>query len=70
MLENFNYAMCWGRSTKYNPQRVGKDHILQDEDVLQVISKTANQQKQDKNYNARVQAYYDRYKKKKKALKT
>jgi len=44
--------------------------MLDDEDVLQVIVKTANQQKRDKNYNQKVQAYFDKYKKKKKALKT
>ncbi|KAG7398500.1 Developmentally-regulated GTP-binding protein 2 [Phytophthora boehmeriae] len=70
MLDNFNYALVWGTSTKYNPQRVGKEHMLHDEDVLQVIVKTANQQKRDKNYNQKVQAYFDKYKKKKKALKT
>ncbi|KAJ8566644.1 hypothetical protein ON010_g6479 [Phytophthora cinnamomi] len=70
MLDNFNYALVWGTSTKYNPQRVGKEHLLHDEDVLQVIVKTANQQKRDKNYNQKVQAYFDKYKKKKKALKT
>nr|CCA15609.1 GTPase putative [Albugo laibachii Nc14]CCA16328.1 GTPase putative [Albugo laibachii Nc14] len=72
MLDNFNYALVWGTSTKYNPQRVGKDHLLEDEDVLQVVVKTANQQKRDKNYNQRVQAYFDKYKrgKKKKPLKT
>lgn len=70
MLDNFNYALVWGTSTKYNPQRVGKDHLLEDEDVLQVIVKTANQQKRDKNYNQKVQAYFDKYKRKKKALKT
>ncbi|DBA02379.1 TPA: hypothetical protein N0F65_007198 [Lagenidium giganteum] len=70
MLDNFNYALVWGTSTKYNPQRVGKDHCLEDEDVLQVVVKTANQQKRDKNYNQKVQAYFDKYKRKKKALKT
>ena len=70
MLENFNFALVWGISAKYNPQRVGKDHVLQDEDVLQVVVKTANQQKHDKNYNKKVQAHYDKWKQKKKALKT
>ncbi|KAJ0400230.1 hypothetical protein P43SY_006194 [Pythium insidiosum] len=70
MLDNFNYALVWGTSTKYNPQRVGREHVLEDEDVLQVVVKTANQQKRDKNYNQKVQAYFDKYKRKKKALKT
>ena len=70
MLDNLNYALCWGTSTKYDPQRVSRDHELHDEDVLQVVVKTVNQQKHDKNYNKKVQAHYDKWKKKKKALKT
>ncbi|RHY34940.1 hypothetical protein DYB32_000567 [Aphanomyces invadans] len=70
MLDNFNFALVWGTSTKYNPQRVGKDHVLQDEDVLQVVTLTVTQQKHAKNYNQKVQAHWDKYKAKKKALKT
>ncbi|KAF0721262.1 hypothetical protein AaE_010110 [Aphanomyces astaci] len=70
MLDNFNFALVWGTSTKYNPQRVGKEHVLQDEDVLQVVTLTVTQQKHAKNYNQKVQAHWDKYKAKKKALKT
>ncbi|CAK4082246.1 unnamed protein product [Aphanomyces euteiches] len=70
MLDNFNYALVWGTSTKYNPQRVGKEHVLQDEDVLQVVTLTVTQQKHAKNYVHKVQAHWDKYKAKKKALKT
>jgi len=31
--------MVWGLSTKHNPQKVGKDHQLLDEDVVQIIKK-------------------------------
>jgi ribosome-interacting GTPase 1 len=30
-------AWVWGTSVKYNPQRVGKDHKLHDEDVVQIV---------------------------------
>ena len=33
------YAMVWGTSVKHNPQKVGKDHQLNDEDVVQIIKK-------------------------------
>ncbi len=54
LLEVFNFALVWGRSTKYNPQRVGLSHVLADEDVLQIIPKTLVQQKHSKDYRQRV----------------
>eukprot|EP01125_Pyxidicula_operculata_P000258 TRINITY_DN10337_c0_g1_i1.p1 TRINITY_DN10337_c0_g1~~TRINITY_DN10337_c0_g1_i1.p1 ORF type:complete len:429 (+),score=88.87 TRINITY_DN10337_c0_g1_i1:84-1289(+) len=64
LVTYFKYAMVWGTSTKYNPQRVGLKHNLEDEDVIQVVVKTAEEQRHDKNYSERVQAYYDSKKKK------
>ncbi|KAJ3011631.1 Developmentally-regulated GTP-binding protein 2 [Thoreauomyces humboldtii] len=39
LVDEFNYALVWGTSTKHNPQRVGLTHVLEDEDVVQVVKK-------------------------------
>lgn len=39
MMKKFKYAWVWGTSVKHQPQRVGKDHLLDDEDVVQVVKK-------------------------------
>lgn len=39
LIKEFKYALCWGLSVKHNPQKVGKDHQLYDEDVVQIIKK-------------------------------
>ena len=54
LLEIFSFALVWGRSTKYNPQRVGSTHFLADEDVVQIVPKTLVQQKHSKDYRQRV----------------
>jgi len=39
IIKQFKYALVWGSSVKHNPQRVGKDHRLNDEDVIQILKK-------------------------------
>lgn len=39
IMKEFKYALVWGHSVKHNPQKVGKDHVLSDEDVVQVVKK-------------------------------
>ncbi|KAJ3082990.1 Developmentally-regulated GTP-binding protein 2 [Quaeritorhiza haematococci] len=39
LVEEFNYALVWGTSTKHSPQRVGLSHVVEDEDVIQVVKK-------------------------------
>mmetsp|Transcript_11167 Transcript_11167/g.17134 ORF Transcript_11167/g.17134 Transcript_11167/m.17134 type:complete len:419 (+) Transcript_11167:149-1405(+) len=65
MLRDFNFALVWGTSAKHSPQRCGLGHQLDDEDVVQIVTKTNNQQRQDKNYQKTVQGFSDKYHKKK-----
>jgi len=37
--DEFKYALVWGTSTKFNPQRVGLGHEVADEDVIQVVKR-------------------------------
>jgi len=52
-------------SAKHSPQHCGLGHILGDEDVVQIITKTNSQQKQDRHYQMMVQGFADKYHKKK-----
>ncbi|MDD2655166.1 MAG: GTP-binding protein [Candidatus ainarchaeum sp.] len=38
-LKDFKYALIWGKSAKFQGQRVGPDHVLQDGDVVYVVKK-------------------------------
>ena len=39
LLRDLKYAIVWGSSVKIQPQKVGKDHELNDEDVIQIVKK-------------------------------
>lgn len=39
IMLRFKYAWVWGASVKHQPQKCGKDHILMDEDVVQIVKK-------------------------------
>uniref|UniRef100_A0A7S1HUF8 Developmentally-regulated GTP-binding protein 1 n=1 Tax=Eutreptiella gymnastica TaxID=73025 RepID=A0A7S1HUF8_9EUGL len=39
MIKSFKHAWVWGSSAKHNPQKVGKDHVLKDEDIVQIVKK-------------------------------
>ena len=39
LISDFSHALVWGKSTKHQPQRCGKDHLLQDEDIVQICKK-------------------------------
>lgn len=42
MAKQFKYALVWGSSAKHKPQRVGKEHELEDEDVVQIVKKVGS----------------------------
>ncbi|KAJ1728542.1 GTP-binding protein rbg1 [Coemansia biformis] len=39
ILKEFAHALVWGTSVKHNPQKVGKEHVLLDEDVVSIVKK-------------------------------
>lgn len=39
IIKEFKYGLVWGSSVKHQPQKVGKEHTLHDEDVVQVVKK-------------------------------
>ena len=39
MVRKLKYAWVWGSSVKHQPQKIGKDHLLEDEDVIQIVKK-------------------------------
>ncbi|KAL3811320.1 hypothetical protein ACHAXA_005406 [Cyclostephanos tholiformis] len=39
LIDSFSHAWVWGRSAKHQPQRCGREHLLMDEDVVQIVKK-------------------------------
>ncbi|KAL4423934.1 hypothetical protein ABPG75_001235 [Micractinium tetrahymenae] len=39
IAKQLKYALVWGSSVKHRPQKVGKDHVLHDEDIVQLVKK-------------------------------
>lgn len=39
LIDNFKYALLWGQSAKYSPQRVGLSHMVAQDDVIQIVKK-------------------------------
>jgi len=39
LLESFKHALVWGASAKHSPQTAGREHLLEDGDVVEVVKK-------------------------------
>lgn len=39
LLDQFKFALVWGTSAKHTPQKVGLSHVLEDEDVIEIVKK-------------------------------
>jgi len=39
LMKDVKYVLVWGTSAKHYPQRCGMAHILNDEDVVQIVKK-------------------------------
>mmetsp|Transcript_45572 Transcript_45572/g.99252 ORF Transcript_45572/g.99252 Transcript_45572/m.99252 type:complete len:404 (+) Transcript_45572:282-1493(+) len=73
LIQGFDYAMVWGTSVKHTPQRVGLAHVLQDEDVIQVVKKAKDKSNAADPYNQKqgpVNQSRQQIKKAKKPLKS
>jgi ribosome-interacting GTPase 1 len=68
LIRSFKVALVWGVSVKHAPQHCGLSHVLGDEDVVQIVTMTAAEQKASKDYSKQVQEYWDKYKEKKKKV--
>ena len=64
MLRDFNYALVWGKSAVHAPQRCGLTHKLDDEDVVQIVTKTIKQQQNSTSYATLAQEFQDKHSKK------
>ena len=39
LIKEFKYTLVWVLSVKHNPQKVGKDHSVEDKDVILIVKK-------------------------------
>jgi hypothetical protein len=39
LLKDVKYVLVWGTSARHYPQHCGLSHVLQDEDVVQIVKK-------------------------------
>lgn len=42
IAKDLKFAVVWGRSAKFNPQKCGLSHVLEDEDVIQLVKQVGS----------------------------
>lgn len=42
LVKDVKYVLVWGISARHYPQHCGLGHVLQDEDVVQIVKKKVN----------------------------
>jgi small GTP-binding protein len=66
LAKDFKYALVWGSSTKHSPQHSGIQHVLHDEDVVQIMKRTVQEEMHMKDRAITVQEHWNEWKRKKK----
>nr|GEX13289.1 developmentally-regulated G-protein 2 [Tanacetum cinerariifolium]GFA73300.1 developmentally-regulated G-protein 2 [Tanacetum cinerariifolium] len=52
LVQEAKYVLVWGSSARHSPQHCGPSHVLQDEDVVQIVKKKCEKSNFCQNYSS------------------